>query len=68
MSSEGTNRSDAVTVTWSANDRKRRFVFEPRSDGRYDRVEEVFTTGGYWREVGTEAVDTVAVENATETV
>ena len=58
------DRSDAVTVTWSANGRKRRFVFVPRDDGRYDRAEEVYTVGGYWREVGSGPVDTVAVENA----
>jgi len=57
-------RADALTLTYRANGRECREVFEPRSDGRYDRVEKVRTTGGDWRAVGHEIVDTVAVENA----
>lgn len=37
---------------------KRKIAFEPRSDGRFDRVEAVWT-GCAWRTTGSEIVATV---------
>jgi len=38
--------------------KKRRVVFEPRSDGRFERVEAEWN-GCAWRTVGREVVETV---------
>lgn len=54
-----TDRSDALVIT--ADDT--RHVYEPRSDGRYDYVQERLD-GDTWREVGYDVVETLAVENA----
>lgn len=57
------DRSDAITLQYQPAGRAaRRLVFEPRSDGGYLCVEEVWSGCGYWREVGSEPVDTVSVE------
>lgn len=57
-----TDRSDAVVLTYTANGAGTRYVFEPRSDGRYDMMEKTLTKGGTWREAGSKVVDSVAVE------
>lgn len=54
-----TDRSDALVIT--ADDT--RHIFEPRSDGRFDYVEQRRTKGGEWRGVGSEIVATLAVED-----
>ena len=41
----------------------RRFVYEPRSDGRYERREQLWRQAlDGWHTTGTEIVDTVAIE------
>ena len=41
----------------------RRIVFEPRSDGRYERREQLWRQAlDGWHTTGTEIVDTVAIE------
>ena len=58
------NRSDAVVVTYQPAGRAaRREVFEPTSDGRYERVEEVRREDGTWHRVGSEVVESVIVED-----
>ena len=59
-----TDHTHRIVVTWEAGDRARRTVFEPRSDGRFDRREQVWTAGEHWRECGSEIVDRVGVETA----
>lgn len=59
-----TDRTDAVVVTTRRNGHALRRTFEPRSDGRYDVIEQTLTMAGEWREIGHEVVDDVAVENA----
>jgi hypothetical protein len=57
------DRSDAITLQYQPAGRAaRRLTFEPRSDGGYERIEEVWSGCGYWRQVGSERVDTVSVE------
>lgn len=61
------DRSDALVVTERrAGDGGRRTVYEPRSDGRVDRIEETLTKRGDWREVGHEIITAVDVEGATD--
>lgn len=58
----GDTRADATTVRWEPVGREpRRVVFEPRADGRLERVVEAWT-GEEWRFVGREVCETVAVE------
>ena len=41
----------------------RRIVYEPRSDGRYERREQLWRQAlDGWHTTGTEIVDTVAIE------
>lgn len=57
-----TDRSDAFVVRWEPdNTAPRRALFEPRVDGWYRR--EQIWTGDCWRTLGTELVETVAIEN-----
>jgi hypothetical protein len=56
------DRSDGIVVTTKHNGAGYRRIFEPRSDGRYDVVEETLTKAGTWRELGYEVVDNVTVE------
>jgi hypothetical protein len=63
-----TDRSDAVVVTFNPTDTMQaptRYVFEPRDDGTHERAEERYSTEqGTWILVGSEIVDSLAVENA----
>ena len=59
-----TDRRDAVTLTYRPTGRPpERVTFEPRSDGRWDRVEETWVGEpcGRWRQRGHEIVDQLAV-------
>ena len=61
-----TDRSDAIVLTFDPVDEHQaptRHRFEPRSDGRWRRVEERYSRGE-WRPVGSELVERVSVENA----
>jgi len=52
---------DRITVEWSPDGRAdRRLVFVPREDD-YLRREQTKDHAGEWRDVGTEAVDSVSV-------
>ena len=55
---------DAVVVRERVVDGPtRRIVFEPRSDGRYERREQLWRQAlDGWHTTGTEIVDTVAIE------
>jgi hypothetical protein len=58
-----TDRSRATTITWSQGGLWHRIRFEPRSDGGFDRIEEVrHAQGGTWRPRGSERVESVSVE------
>lgn len=60
------DRSDAVVVTMRpARGPRRRFAWEPRSDGRWTYSERQ-DTGCRWRLAGTEIVEQVAVETGPE--
>jgi hypothetical protein len=59
------DRSDAIVISWSPSGRAdRRIVFEPLSSGGYTRVEQARSapSGEGWWTVGSERVDSVAVE------
>jgi len=51
------DRRDAIVVRYDETRQR----FEPRSDGRWRRYHETWT-GCEWRVVGTELVESVAVE------
>lgn len=56
--------AEAITVRWDpARGPPRRVRFEPRSDGRWMRIESVWT-GCKWRPTGREVVTDVGVEQA----
>ena len=56
-----TDRSEAIIVRRTPVDGDpRRDRYEPRSDGRYDHVEEGWA-GCVWRPVGRQIVDSVVV-------
>ncbi|WP_336359024.1 hypothetical protein [Haloarcula sp. CGMCC 1.6347] len=56
-----TDPSEAIIVRRTpAGGNPRRDRYEPRSDGRYDHVEEEWT-GCAWRPVGRQIVDSVVV-------
>jgi len=56
------DRTDAATVTWTtARGTRHRLVFEPRSDGDTDRIEQTWSNGA-WRESGQEVVSHVDID------
>lgn len=59
-----TDRSDATVITWKPAERAaHRMVFEPRSDGTFERIEEArIATDGGWHYIGSEIVESVEVE------
>jgi len=60
------DRSDAVIVRFAPINRAtRRLRFEPRSEGNWTRVEEVWSRDS-WRAVGTETVESIGFEGVTD--
>ena len=56
-----TDRSDAIVISLSPpHEPDRKIVFEPRSDGSYERVEKLWRDGR-WHTAGSELIDHVSV-------
>lgn len=60
-----TDRSDAIVLRYTPSDGPPcRVTFEPRPDGRYERVERIYLEGR-WHVTGTELVEHVAISTPT---
>ena len=56
-----TDRSDAIVLSLTpTHDADRKIVFEPRSDGRFERVEKIWR-GDRWHTTGTELIEHVTI-------
>lgn len=61
-----TDRSDGFAVVYDDADGRppRRLRFEPRDDGRWDRIEEIWSGCSYWRPVGRAVCERVELDTA----
>ena len=63
-----TDRSDAIVISLSpTHEPDRKIVFEPRSDGSYERVEKLWRDGR-WHTTGSELIDHVSVSTPCDDV
>ena len=57
------DRAAGPRVTWRQGQLWHRVRFEPRSDGGFDRIEEIkHSSGDTWRPRGSERVDSVDID------